>query len=199
MMTLWDLIEPFAKHLRPKVAPKTPPDLVYSKSSTPNARPSRGPTSSHSLQSRTFTAPAKSSPPSGSMLERYERMVAIMLERHNVRVRKWRTSSSGCAWQVFYRDGTISNLIESPRPRGPLSAAIFLHEIGHHAIGLDVYKPRCLEEYHAWMFALAAMKEHDLNITQAVHNRVRRSLKYAVGKATRRGIKNVPAELLEYM
>lgn len=144
-----------------------------------------------------LTVGARSKP--DSMLARYDRVVEIMLARHKVRVRKWRTSSSGCAWQVLYRDGTVANLIESPRPRGPLSAAIFLHEIGHHAIGLDVYKPRCLEEYHAWMFALAAMKEHGLNITDAVHNRVRRSLKYAVGKAKRRGIKSLPPELHEFV
>jgi hypothetical protein len=133
------------------------------------------------------------------MLDRYDRMVRVMLARYNVRVRKWRSSSSGCAWQVIYHDGTVANLIESPRPRGPLSAAIFLHEIGHHAIGLDVYKPRCLEEYHAWMFALDAMKEHDLNITDAVLTRVHRSLKYAVAKAKRRGIKTLPPELREFV
>lgn len=196
MLTLWDLIEPIAKRLRPMIAPPAPSSRV-NRDATVRERESRRPiTLGRKPQDRSVTVGVPSKP--GSMLARYDRMVQVMLARHSIRVRKWRTSSSGCAWQVIYRDGTVANLIESPRPRGPLSAAIFLHEIGHHAIGLDVYKPRCLEEYHAWMFALAAMKEHDLNITDAVHNRVRRSLKYAVGKAKRRGIKSLPPELHEF-
>jgi hypothetical protein len=122
-----------------------------------------------------------------------------MLARHNVRVRKWRTSMSGVAWYVTYRDGTRVNLIESPRPKGPLSMAVFLHEIGHHAIGFNTYKPRCLEEYHAWRFALEQMEAHGLNITEGVRRRVRRSLHYAVAKAARRGIKSIPPELHPYV
>lgn len=134
-----------------------------------------------------------------TMAERYERVTREMLATHGVRVRKWRSSMSGVAWQVVYRDGSMSRLIESPRPRGPMSAAIFLHEIGHHAIGFGVYKPRCLEEYHAWVFALEQMRAHGLNVTEAVEKRMRESLQYAVWKARRRGIKRIPAELLPYL
>ena len=120
-----------------------------------------------------------------------------MLDEHRVRVRKWRSGMSGVAWQVTYRDGTISRLIESPRPKGPMSAAIFLHEIGHHAIGLGRYRPRCLEEYHAWMYSLEQMRRWDLNITDNVHARVRESLTYAVDKAQRRGLAHLPKELTD--
>ncbi|MEM9660813.1 MAG: hypothetical protein AAF937_00720 [Planctomycetota bacterium] len=126
-------------------------------------------------------------------------MTRSMLREHRVRVRKWRSSSSGVAWQVTYRDGSVSRLIECPRPRGPVSAAIFLHEIGHHAIGFDTYKPRCLEEYHAWMFALTQMERWGLHITDRVHSRVSDSLRYAVAKARRRGLKVIPAELVCYV
>lgn len=119
----------------------------------------------------------------------------MMLKKYGVRVRKWRTSMSGIAWCVTYRDGTVNRLIESPKPKGPMSVAVFLHEIGHHAIGFNTYKPRCLEEYHAWAYALRAMEEHGLNITGAVHDRMYRSLHYAVAKAKRRGIKQIPPEL----
>ena len=71
-------------------------------------------------------------------------MAGRRLGEQAVGVRKWRSSMSGVAWQVTYRDGTVARLIESPRPRGPVSAAIFLHEIGHHAIGLGRFRPRCL-------------------------------------------------------
>ena len=77
--------------------------------------------------------------------------------------------------------------------------SIFLHEIGHHAIGFDVYKPRCLEEFHAWRWSLQAMEAHGLPISDRVRFRVASSLHYAIAKATRRGIKALPAELVPYM
>lgn len=132
------------------------------------------------------------------MRDRYERVTRAMLAEHGVRVRKWRSSMSGVAWQVTYRDGTVSKLIEAPKPRGPMSAAVFLHEIGHHAIGFGVYKPRCLEEYHAWRWSLEQMEANGLNITPAVRARMRESLAYAVDKARRRGLKRLPDDLVRY-
>jgi hypothetical protein len=133
------------------------------------------------------------------MQARYDAVVDHMLRTHAVRVRKWRTAMTGIAWNVRYRDGKVVRLIEAPRPKGPMSAAVFLHEIGHHAIGFDTYKPRCLEEYHAWAWSLRAMEEHGLNITDSVRHRMHASLWYAVEKARRRGIKQIPAELAPYM
>ncbi|MBL8964385.1 MAG: hypothetical protein KF787_04620 [Phycisphaeraceae bacterium] len=132
------------------------------------------------------------------MRDRYERVAAEMVARYGVRVRRWRTSMSGVAWAVTYQDGRVARLIESPRPRGPMSAAVFLHEIGHHAIGIGSCKPRCLEEYHAWVFALREMEANGLNVTDAVRTRMRRSLEYAVRKAIRRGIQSIPPELAPY-
>lgn len=132
------------------------------------------------------------------MALRYSQMERAMLARYGVRVRKWRSSTSGVAWQVRYKDGSVVRLIESPRPRGPMSAAVFLHEIGHHAIGFDRYKPRCLEEYHAWAFSLEQMKAWDLNVTQRVRDRMHDALHYAVEKAKRRGLRRLPSELEPY-
>ncbi len=129
------------------------------------------------------------------MEARYEAVTRLMLSTYGIRVRKWRTSMSGVAWFVTYRDGRVNRLIESPRPRGPMSAAIFLHEVGHHAIGFNIYKPRCLEEYHAWRWALDAMEALGLNITDQVRYRMHASLWYAVQKASRRGIRQLPPEL----
>ncbi len=101
--------------------------------------------------------PARHSGPSGTTSgkvtarqQRYDELVREMKTLHGLRVNKWRSSTSGCAWEVQYADGTVSRLIESPYPRGPMSCAVFMHEVGHHAIGLHRYRPRCLEEYHAW-------------------------------------------------
>ena len=132
------------------------------------------------------------------MEERYDAVTRTMLAKYDIRVRKWRSSMSGLAWYVTYRDGRIQRLIECPKPKGPMSVAIFLHEVGHHAIGFNVYKPRCLEEYHAWQFSLREMERNGLNITDSVRRRVRRSMQYAVAKAKRRGIRELPVELHEY-
>lgn len=135
-----------------------------------------------------------------SMQARYDAIVVEMKQTYGVRVRKWRKSSSGVAWAVRYiHSGRVIKLIESPYPRGPMSCAIFLHEIGHHAIGLGVHKPRCLEEYHVWVWALNTMRQRRLNVTPAVEKRMERSLRYAVGKARRRGMREIPAELGPYV
>ncbi len=80
-----------------------------------------------------------------------------------------------------------------------MSAAVFLHEIGHHAIGFGTYKPRCLEEYYAWKFSIEKMEELGLNVTDRVHKRMHESLEYALAKALRRGLKRVPGELMPYL
>ena len=41
-----------------------------------------------------------------------------------------------------------------------MSCAVFLHEVGHHAIGLSSIKPRCLEEKRAWDWSLEEMRKH---------------------------------------
>ncbi len=133
------------------------------------------------------------------MQAKYDAMVQAKLGEYGVRIRKWRSAMSGIAWQVEYRDGTVSRLIEAPRPKGPMSAAVFLHEIGHHAIGFNVYKPRCLEEYHAWVFAIREMEAHGLNVTESVRRRMHNSLRYAVDKARRRGLQKLPEELVPYL
>jgi hypothetical protein len=142
----------------------------------------------------------RTKPPTvNSMQRRYDALVEEMKQTYGVRVRKWRKSSSGVAWTIRYiRSGKIVKLIEAPYPRGPMSCAIFLHEIGHHAIGLGVYKPRCLEEYYVWVWAIHTMRDMGFNVTGAVERRVERSMRYAVAKAKRRGILQLPAELARY-
>ena len=130
---------------------------------------------------------------------KYDEVVRLMLATYGVRVRKWRSTMSGIAFEVSYADGSTRRLIEAPRPRGPMSAAVFLHEIGHHAIGFNRYKPRCLEEFHAWKWSLSAMEEHGLNVTDGVRHRMHASLYYAVRKAQRRGIRAMPVELAPFM
>jgi hypothetical protein len=215
-MTLWDLLKqaispaapPPRKRARSRPVKRKPPPVPAKAGQTtgqPRAADQwhvKAQTTGHRKagdqwhQELSHRKPAK---PGASMEERYERVTREMLEAHGVRVRRWRTHMSGIAWQVRYRDGTVKKLIESPRPKGPMSAAIFLHEIGHHAIGFNTYKPRCLEEYHAWRFAIEQMERLGLNVTDGVRRRMHNSLRYAVEKARRRGIREVPGELAPFV
>lgn len=141
---------------------------------------------------------AASRPDRQPMQAKYDAVVVEMKSAYSINIRKWRKGSSGVAYEIRYRNGAVKKFIEAPYPRGPMSAAVFLHEVGHHAIGLGIHRPRCLEEYHVWMWALNMMKAKGLNVTPAVEKRVERSMQYAVGKARRRGIRKVPAELMRY-
>ena len=129
----------------------------------------------------------------------YSQLVADVKKCYDVRVRKWRRSMSGCAWRVYYHDGRVINWIESPVPRTPISLAIFLHEVGHHVIGFDRYKKRCEEEYHAWAWAIRKMRELGVEPDVRVERRVRLSMQYAVDKAVRRGIKELPEPLEQFL
>jgi hypothetical protein len=128
----------------------------------------------------------------------YTAIVRTMKGRHRVRVKKWRASMSGSAWQVRYSDGRIIRWIEAPVPRTPLSLAVFLHEIGHHVIGFEQYKQRCEEEYHVWRWALDEMRRIGVEPDARVLKRFELSMQYAVGKALRRGIKQLPELLKEF-
>jgi hypothetical protein len=129
----------------------------------------------------------------------YDRLVEEMKAAYGFRVRKWRRTMSGCAWELVFRDGRRQRMLESPYPKTPLSCSIFLHEVGHHAIGLGAVRPRCLEELRAWEWSLAAMEARGLEIDERVRERFRRSMEYAVAKASRRKIRDLPEELHAYL
>src|SRR5438105_3114696 len=114
-----------------------------------------------------------------------------MRSRFGLRINRWRRSMSGCAWREFFADGTTLNFIEAPLPRTPISLAIFLHEVGHHAIGFDTYRRRCEEEYHVWLWAIEQMRLFGVEPDARVMRRFDLSMRYAVDKAMRRGIKQL--------
>ena len=126
-------------------------------------------------------------------------IVRQMKRRHEIRVRKWRRSMSGCAWRVYYTDGRVINWIEAPVPKTAISLSIFLHEVGHHAIGFETYKRRCEEEYHVWQWAIDQMRELGVEPDAKVLRRFELSMQYAVGKAMRRGVKRLPETLTQFL
>ena len=126
-------------------------------------------------------------------------IVQTVKARHDIRVKKWRRSMSGCAWRVYHDDGRVVNWIEAPLPRTPISLAIFLHEVGHHVIGFERYKRRCEEEYHVWVWALRAMRKYGIVPDEKVQRRFQLSMQYAVKKAMRRGLKELPEGLTQFL
>jgi len=129
----------------------------------------------------------------------FSNIVEQMKNAYDIRVRRWRSSMSGCAWRVYHHDGRVVNWIESPVPKTPISLAIFLHEVGHHAIGFETYKKRCEEEYHVWIWALNQMRLLGIEPDHRVHRRFQLSMQYAVGKAVRRGVKQLPELLHQFL
>jgi hypothetical protein len=129
---------------------------------------------------------------------RFDAIVAEMLAAHPLRVKRWRNTLSGVAVLRIYRDGREERSIEAPYPSSPLRLAIFLHEVGHHVLGLGIHRPRCLEEYLAWRYAIDRLAELGIPTDGPVARRFERSMRYAVAKAIRRGIRRLPVELLEF-
>ena len=134
-----------------------------------------------------------------SMRQPLSIIVKQMTAKHRVRVKRWRKSMSGCAWSVVHANGKKVNWIESPFPKTPISLAIFLHEVGHHVIGFETYKRRCEEEYHVWVWALDMMRSLGIQPDARVNRRFELSMRYAVEKAARRGMKVFPQSLRQYL
>jgi len=129
----------------------------------------------------------------------FSRIVKQMKDRYRLRVRRWRTQMSGCAWSVFYHDGRRVNWIESPYPKTPISLSIFLHEVGHHAVGFKKYKLRCEEEYHVWQWAFRQMRRLGVTPDAKVARRFDRSMQYVVQMALRQGTRSLPQPLQKYI
>ena len=128
----------------------------------------------------------------------YSHIVRRVKDAYDIRVHRWRSSMSGCAWRACHSDGRCINWVESPRPRTPLSLAIFLHEVGHHAIGFDRHHLQCEEEYLAWKWAIDTMKRLGVEPDARTRRRVEMSMRYAVQQSVRRGLRLVPPSFHDY-
>lgn len=197
MRALVQLLFPFLGRGGADVMPMAKPDAP------PKAKPSPAPArpAARARPARAKAAAGAKRPAKrvSARQAAYDAVVEEMKATYGFRVRKWRRSMSGCAWELLYRDGRRQRMLESPYPKSPLSCSIFLHEVGHHAIGLGVVRPRCLEELKAWEWSIAAMEARGLEVDEKVRDRFRRSMEYAVAKASRRGIKSLPDELVRFV
>ncbi len=127
----------------------------------------------------------------------YQGLVRELKGHYKISIRKWRTHMAGHAYELTYRDGRIKRLISAPRPRSPVSAAIFLHEVGHHAIGFRRYASRCLEEHYVWQWTFREMEARGIPITHRVMRHFRRSMYHYVKQSHERR-QHVPPELAHF-
>ena len=127
----------------------------------------------------------------------YEQLVRELKHHYKISIRKWRAHMSGIAYELTHRDGRIKRLIAAPRPRSPVSAAIFLHEVGHHAIGFRRYASRCLEEHYVWQWTFREMEARGIRVTSRVMRHFRRSMYHYVKRSQQRH-EHVPAELTHF-
>lgn len=123
---------------------------------------------------------------------RYARQALDLIQKHGVRVCHWRSNMTGIAWL-----GHPDRPIEAPHPKSPMSFAILAHEVGHHALGR--VRPRWREEQLAWLFAFDAMEQYGIPVTDRVRERYAGSMRYALAKARRRGLKEIPAALVPFL
>jgi hypothetical protein len=119
-------------------------------------------------------------------------MARELTGHYKISIRRWRKHMSGMAYELKYADGRIKRLISAPRPRSAVSAAIFLHEVGHHAIGFKRYPCRCLEEYYVWHWTFREMHARHIPITDRVLRHYRRSMQHYIRQATPHDVWKLP-------
>ena len=128
----------------------------------------------------------------------FARIVEHEKKRYQISIRKWRSTMSGVAYELHYSNGQVKRMVAAPRPKSAVSCAIFLHEVGHHAIGFRKFRPRCLEEFHVWQWAFAEMGRWDVPVDQRVRQHYQRSMYHYVRLAKKRGLKNLPEILRQF-
>ena len=121
---------------------------------------------------------------------KYADLIKCLLEIYNLNLTKINKGLYGC---VYAKNSNI----EIPNPKTEKSFAICLHEIGHKVLGHNKRKKRFIEEFEAWNYALNIFRILKIPIKNNVRQRYKRSIRYAIDKAVRRGFnpKKIPIEI----
>jgi hypothetical protein len=130
--------------------------------------------------------------------EPYLSAAETLLRESGCTVTRWRSTSSGAA--DIYSDAWE---IEVPEPRGPVSYAIFAHEVGHQMLHRRprAKKRRWVEELEAWEFALDTFERFSLPGIEAARADAAKSMSWACSKGLRRARtrgdeRNLAAEMI---
>lgn len=130
--------------------------------------------------------------------ENFEKKAMKILQKYfnqyNIVVKKWRTTSSGLAYNTRLNANNQSE-IEIPRPTDEDRLSVCFHEIKHIIDGK--IKPRTISEFKCEKYALDKLMEYGFDTT--VHNkRMKWHILQAVAKSTNRKAKNVPQIIRDY-
>jgi hypothetical protein len=127
-----------------------------------------------------------------SRAEPYERAAAVLLRESGCTVRGYRSRNTG---RAFTRADDWG--IEVPRPRGPVSFAVFAHEVGHQLLHRGNGKTgRWLEEVEAWEYALAQFDRFALPGVERARVDAAVSLRYAAAKSLRGRLSSATARAI---
>lgn len=118
-------------------------------------------------------------------VEPYLSAARTLLAESGCVVTKWRQKMTGGAYTH-----SPEWRIEVPEPRGPISYAVFAHEVGHQMLHRKDTRerkvPRWQEELEAWMWALATFERFRLPKVELAKRDCEDSMAYAFSKALRR-------------
>jgi hypothetical protein len=126
-----------------------------------------------------------------SRAEPYEQAAAVLLRESGCTIRSYRSRNTG----VAHTDAADWG-IEVPHPRGPVSFAVFAHEVGHQLLHRNSSRLRWLHEVEAWEYALAQFDRFDLPGVERARVDAALSLRYAAAKTLRRRPKPETAQAL---
>jgi len=121
---------------------------------------------------------------------KYSDLVKCLLSIYELNVTKINKGMYGCVYRNNHN-------IEIPNPKTEKSFAICLHEIGHKVLKHNKGKKRFIEEFEAWNYALNVFRILEIPIKNNVRNRYKKSIRYSISKAVRRGLnpKKIPSEI----
>lgn len=121
---------------------------------------------------------------------KYSSLIKCLLDIYNLNVVKINKGMNG---SFNYSNGNV----EIPNPKTDKSLSICLHEIGHRVLNHKKNKLRFIEEYQAWNYALNIMRILEIPIKKNLRNRYKKSIRYSIDKAIRRGLnlKKIPIEI----
>lgn len=126
--------------------------------------------------------PVSTSTPDPHAANVYELAFAQLLKESGCTVRRYRENTlTGVA---FTNDDDWG--IEVPRPTTARRFGTCAHEIGHQMLHRHNSKPRWLEEWEAWDYALKQFVRFDLPGAEAAMKDAAKCLRYAAKKANRR-------------
>ena len=123
-------------------------------------------------------------------MNKYEKVAESLLPAGVIA--SYRKSYTG---RAYYGRNGVPDKIASPAPRGAKSLQIYLHEIAHITLHHprvpgNSNKPTYVKEYEAEQWAISAMRENGLTVSNKLMALCKRHVEWKLYQALRRGLRN---------